>query len=128
MKSNNPVFARSEEFNGTANTSANPYGNQTYAGSGQAYPGYGQTPAGQGYGDPAQWGTGTPGQVDQGRMTVDSVVQKTAITLAVVSARSLRSAMVKVDAWPTRSRSARADSRDANVSMASAASAYISTC
>jgi uncharacterized YccA/Bax inhibitor family protein len=75
MKSNNPVFARSEEFNGTANA----YGNQTYAGGGQTYPGYGQTPAAPDYGTPTQ-------QVDQGRMTIDSVVQKTAITLAVVIA------------------------------------------
>ncbi|UUZ60388.1 hypothetical protein [Nocardioides sp. B-3] len=35
MKSNNPVFARSREFNGSANA----YGNQTYAGGGQALPG-----------------------------------------------------------------------------------------
>ena len=73
MKSNNPVFNRSEEFNGTANA----YGNQTYAGSGQAYPGYGQGPAAPEYGDPSNFGTGTPTQVDQGRMTIDSVVQKT---------------------------------------------------
>ena len=38
MKSNNPVFNRSEEFN---RASSNAYGNQTYAGGGQAYPGYG---------------------------------------------------------------------------------------
>ena len=79
MKSNNPVFARSEEFN---RSSSNAYGNQTYSGGGAAYPGYGDT-------DPSTWGTGTPGapgQVDQGRMTVDSVVQKTAITLFVVIA------------------------------------------
>ncbi|PUA82320.1 Bax inhibitor-1/YccA family protein [Nocardioides currus] len=83
MKSNNPVFNRSEEFNGTANA----YGNQSYAGGGQAYPGYGQAPSAPEYGDPSQWGTGTPTQqVDQGRMTVDSVVQKTAMTLAVVIA------------------------------------------
>jgi uncharacterized YccA/Bax inhibitor family protein len=82
MKSNNPVFARSEEFNGTANA----YGNQTYAGGGQAYPGYGQAPSASAYGDPATYGTGTPTEVDQGRMTIDSVVQKTAITLAVVIA------------------------------------------
>ena len=56
MKSNNPVFARSEEFNGTANAYGNPYGNQATM------------------------------QVDAGRMSVDSVVQKTAITLAVVIA------------------------------------------
>ena len=41
-----------------------------------------------GYTDPSQWGTGTPGgpgiQVDQGRMTIDSVVQKTGMTLGVV--------------------------------------------
>ena len=39
MQSNNPVFRRSEEFNRPA---ANAYGNQTYAGNGAAYPGYGQ--------------------------------------------------------------------------------------
>ena len=36
MKSNNPVFARSEEFN---RSSVNAYGNQTYPGGGDAYPG-----------------------------------------------------------------------------------------
>ena len=41
MKSNNPVFARSEEFN---RTSVNSYGNQTYPGAGQAFPGYGEPP------------------------------------------------------------------------------------
>ena len=74
MQSNNPVFRRSEEFNragGSAQT-------QTYAG----------------YGQPAQWGVGQPGGPlgydDQrpttagGRMTIDSVVQTTAITLGVV--------------------------------------------
>ncbi|MDZ5660520.1 Bax inhibitor-1/YccA family protein [Nocardioides sp. zg-1308] len=78
MKSNNPVFNRSEEFN---RASSNAYGNQTYAAGGAAYPGYGDTTS-----DPATWGTGTPGQVDQGRMTVDSVVQKTAISIALVFA------------------------------------------
>ncbi|WP_036491166.1 MULTISPECIES: Bax inhibitor-1/YccA family protein [Nocardioides] len=82
MKSNNPVFARSEEFNGRANA----YGNQTYAGGGQPYPGYGQAPSAPEYGDPSAYGTGTPGQVDQGRMTIDSVVQKTSISLAIVIA------------------------------------------
>ena len=76
MKSNNPVFARSEEFN---RTSSNAYGNQTYAAGGSSYPGYGDAGT-----DPSTWGTGTPGQVDQGRMTVDSVVQKTAISIALV--------------------------------------------
>ena len=74
MQSNNPVFRRSEEFN-----SANAYGNQTYAGNG-------------GYTDPSTWNVGQPGQPAQapapvatgGPMTIDSVVQKTAISLAVV--------------------------------------------
>ncbi|NPC45227.1 Bax inhibitor-1/YccA family protein [Nocardioides sp. zg-1230] len=78
MRSNNPVFARSEEFN---RASSNAYGNQTYPAGGASYPGYGDAGT-----DPSQWGTGTPGQVDQGRMTVDSVVQKTAIAIAVVFA------------------------------------------
>jgi uncharacterized YccA/Bax inhibitor family protein len=78
MKSNNPVFARSEEFN---RASSNAYGNQTYAAGGSSYPGYGDAGT-----DPSTWGTGTPGQVDQGRMTVDSVVQKTAISVALVFA------------------------------------------
>jgi len=71
MQSNNPVFRRSEEFN----TAGAP--NQ----------GYGQA----GYTDPSSWGTGTPGQpgvqapvATGGPMTIDSVVQKTAIALAVV--------------------------------------------
>ena len=74
MKSNNPVFSRSEEFN---RSGANTYGNQTYAG------GYGS--------DPSTWGTGTPGDTGYGApqapaapMTIDSVVQKTSITLGVV--------------------------------------------
>ncbi|MGB0100241.1 MAG: Bax inhibitor-1/YccA family protein [Nocardioides sp.] len=88
MQSNNPVFRRSEEFN-----SANAYGNQTYAGNGSAHQGYGQT----GYTDPATWGTGQPGQPGQptppvetgGPMTIDSVVQKTGIALAVVIVTAL---------------------------------------
>ncbi len=72
MQSNNPVFRRSEAFNGA---SSNAYGNQTYAGDGAQHQGYGQP----GYGEPVptQAGTGRP-------MTIDSVVQKTGISLAVV--------------------------------------------
>jgi uncharacterized YccA/Bax inhibitor family protein len=81
MRSNNPVFSRSPEFNGQAR---NAYGNQTYPGAGAAYPGYGQ-PGQQGYTDPATWGTGGPtAPVTTGPMTIDSVVQKTGISLAVV--------------------------------------------
>jgi uncharacterized YccA/Bax inhibitor family protein len=81
MQSNNPVFRRSEEFQ---RGGANSYGNATYAGNGSAYPGYGT--------DPSTWSTGTPGapghaperRTDSGPMTIDSVVQKTAMTLGVV--------------------------------------------
>jgi uncharacterized YccA/Bax inhibitor family protein len=80
MQSNNPIFTRSPEFNGSAGRNA--YGNQTYPGNGAAYPGYGQQPTN----DPSTWGVGTP--TDTGRaappMTVDSVVQKTGVTLLVV--------------------------------------------
>jgi uncharacterized YccA/Bax inhibitor family protein len=81
MQSNNPVFRRSEEFHaGGTNASGNP----TYAGNGQTYQGYGA--------DPSTWGTGTPGVPGQptqappstGPMTIDSVVQKTAISLGIV--------------------------------------------
>ena len=79
MQSNNPVFRRSEEFN---RPGTNAYGNQTYAGNGAPY---------AGYGDPATWSTGTPGvpgtqppTTVQQPMTIDSVVVKTAISLAVV--------------------------------------------
>ena len=80
MQSNNPIFRRSEEFN---RGGANLYGNQTYAGNGAPMAGYGQTT------DPSQWGVGTPGDTARapattGPMTIDSVVQKTAITLGVV--------------------------------------------
>jgi uncharacterized YccA/Bax inhibitor family protein len=76
MQSNNPVFRRSEEFRAGG-------AHQTYAGNGSTYQGYGA--------DPSTWGTGapgTPGQLEappsSGPMTIDSVVQKTAISLGVV--------------------------------------------
>jgi uncharacterized YccA/Bax inhibitor family protein len=75
MQSNNPVFRRSEEFN---RAGAAPQ-TQTYAG----------------YGQPSQWSTGQPGGPlgydDQrpttsrgGLMTIDTVVQKSAMTLGLV--------------------------------------------
>jgi uncharacterized YccA/Bax inhibitor family protein len=83
MQSSNPVFRRSEGFNGQ--------GTQTYAGSGISYPTYGapSQPA-SGYAEPTTWGGGSdqftaPTRVDQGRMTIDSVVQKTAVTVGVVA-------------------------------------------
>jgi len=78
MQSSNPVFKRSEGFNGQPATNA--YGNQTYPASGMTYPSYGSgtpgyAPEAPTYGGPA---------VDSGRMTIDSVVQKTGITLGLV--------------------------------------------
>jgi uncharacterized YccA/Bax inhibitor family protein len=73
MQSRNPVFTRADGFSGR-----NAQGNQTYPGNGQSY---------DSYGSPAGWGVGTPGQVtqvDQGRMSIDSVVQKTGLTLGTV--------------------------------------------
>lgn len=68
MQSNNPVFRRSEEFN-----SSSPYG-QT------SYPGYAPSP--QGYGEPGYAPPTAPPTTD--RMTIDTVVQSTAMTLGVV--------------------------------------------
>jgi uncharacterized YccA/Bax inhibitor family protein len=83
MQSNNPVFRNSDEFNGRA---SNAYGNQVYGAGGAAYPGYGQS---QTASDPSTWGIGTPGSptrtdTSSGPMTIDSVVQKTGISLVVL--------------------------------------------
>lgn len=83
MQSSNPVFQRSEGFNGRSSRSR----------SGISYPAYGApTQPAPGHADPSAWGSGSandqftvPGQVDQGRMTIDSVVQKTGITMGVVA-------------------------------------------
>jgi len=77
MQSNNPVLRRSEEFAGTSNA----YGNATYAGNGQAHAGYGQAPT-----SPVGQETGfREGPVGTGdRMTIDSVVQKSAISVGLV--------------------------------------------
>ncbi len=80
MQSNNPVFRNSDEFNGR---SANAYGNEVYGGSGSAHQGYGTSTAS----DPSTWGVGTPGtpgDTRTGPMTIDSVVQKTGLSLLVV--------------------------------------------
>ncbi len=75
MQSSNPVFRRSEGFNGQPAQSA------TATASGMTYPSYGSPAPGYApetsqYGAPTTLG---------GRMTIDSVVQKTAITLGVVT-------------------------------------------
>jgi uncharacterized YccA/Bax inhibitor family protein len=75
MQSSNPIFSRAEGFNGR--TSTNAYGNQTYPASGMTYPAYGEPPRGD-------VGQAPQTYVDQGRMTIDTVVQKTGITLGVI--------------------------------------------
>ena len=70
MQSNNPVFARNDSFNGRSGT-------QSYASPGT------------GYSDPSTWSTGTPGQgaqsgYDDRRITIDSVVQKSAMTMGLL--------------------------------------------
>ena len=73
MQSNNPVFRRSEEFQ---RGGANIYGNQTYAGNGA------QPATASRY---ARCRTGAPApRPARGPMTIDTVVQKTAITIGVV--------------------------------------------
>ena len=75
MRSNNPVFNRSPQFSGQP--------------ANQTHPAYGTQP---GPSDPSTWSVGAPGPqtgysptIEQGgRMTVDSVVQKAAMTLALV--------------------------------------------
>ena len=68
MQSNNPVFRRSDEFHRAG---------AAYQGYSQGYPGYQPSP--QGYGDPV-----AAPPVQAGRMTIDTVVQSTAITLGVI--------------------------------------------
>jgi uncharacterized YccA/Bax inhibitor family protein len=68
MQSSNPVFRRSEGFNGRATT------------SGMTYPAYGTPTRTDSYRtEPTYPGLATDG----GRMTIDSVVQKTAMTLGL---------------------------------------------
>lgn len=72
MQSSNPVFRKAEGFNGRSQ-------------SGMSYPSYGGRASTQTYGssyDPYTTG-GVPTQTGGARMTIDSVVQKTGITLAV---------------------------------------------
>jgi uncharacterized YccA/Bax inhibitor family protein len=74
MHSSNPVFNRSEGFNGRGSQSSQ--GTATYAGTSVGYP----TPGGP----TDTWQGGPTGYVDQSRMTIDTVVQKTAITMGIV--------------------------------------------
>lgn len=86
MQSSNPVFARSEGFNGRGRTA--------YPGNSTSYPGYG-----------ADYGTGvgvpTHTEPGLGRMTIDSVVQKTAITLGVVVLTAMATWFLTGDVFTT---------------------------
>ncbi|MER6938905.1 Bax inhibitor-1/YccA family protein [Nocardioides sp. NPDC127514] len=87
MQSNNPVFRRAEGF---GQPSQNAYGNATYGGNGAAYTGYGQ--------DPSQWSTGGPQAPSVGApMTIDSVVQKTAVSLGLVVLAAIATWMLTPD-------------------------------
>ena len=77
MQSSNPVFRRAEGFNGE----------RTYPASGMSYPSYGggQSPPTntQTYDPYSGGGGGLPTQTSTGPMTIDTVVQKTAVTLGL---------------------------------------------
>lgn len=86
MQSHNPIFQRSETFNGQ---SAQQHGHAGYPAGGQGHQGYGTgavPPPGQyapEHSDPSQWQYPTESPL-QDRMTIDSVVSRTAITLGLV--------------------------------------------
>ncbi|MBA3233493.1 MAG: Bax inhibitor-1/YccA family protein [Propionibacteriales bacterium] len=79
MQSHNPIL-NSAAFNGRTAASA---GQRSYPAGGQGYQGYGQMPAPPQGTDPSGWQYPT-GDVLQERMTIDSVVAKTAMTLGLV--------------------------------------------
>jgi len=75
MQSSNPVFRKAEGFNGRSQ-------------SGMSYPAYGSQPTGgtqtyDPYGTSGGYGGPTSTQTDRGPMTIDSVVQRTGMTLGV---------------------------------------------
>jgi uncharacterized YccA/Bax inhibitor family protein len=87
MQSNNPVFNRADGFNGRRTA------------SGMTIPAYDAAGAYSGYAD----GTGSGPVVtrtDSGRMTIDTVVQKTAITLGVVVVAALVTWLLTPDLTP----------------------------
>jgi uncharacterized YccA/Bax inhibitor family protein len=81
MQSNNPVFNRAEGFN---NQPAGSYGYQGYPAGGQGYQGYGQVPPPATQSPRFQY-PATEAALEE-RMTIDSVVNRTAITLLVIVA------------------------------------------
>jgi uncharacterized YccA/Bax inhibitor family protein len=79
MQSQNPILNNSATFNGRAAANV---GQQSYPAGGQGYQGYGQTPPPQGT-DPSTWQYPTEPSLQE-RMTIDSVVSRTAMTLGLV--------------------------------------------
>jgi uncharacterized YccA/Bax inhibitor family protein len=79
MQSRNPILNNSDTFNGRA---AQNYGHQAYSAGGQGYQGYGQSTQ-SAPSDPSTWAYPT-GQALEERMTIDSVVMRTAMTLGLV--------------------------------------------
>jgi uncharacterized YccA/Bax inhibitor family protein len=96
MPSNNPVFRNSEGF---SKPNANAYGNAVYGGNGGSY---------AGYGDPSQWSVGAPGSgpvaptTVSRPMTVDTVVQKTAISVGIVALAAIVTWLVTPDVVTTK--------------------------
>ena len=87
MQSRNPILNSSDTFNGRA---ADSYGHQAYPASGQGYTGYGQPQTPPPSTDPSMWQY--PADADQAlgeRMTIDSVITRTAATLAIVVATAV---------------------------------------
>ncbi len=80
MQSRNPILNNSDTFNGR---SAAQYGDQGYPAGGRAYQGYGAPSTAPQGSDPSTWQYPTD-QAMQERMTIDSVVMRTAMTLGLV--------------------------------------------
>jgi uncharacterized YccA/Bax inhibitor family protein len=77
MQSSNPVFRRADGFSGRRTASASGMSYPSYGAPSRTYDPYAPTGAGGGR-------TPTPTRADQGPMTIDTVVQKTGITLTLV--------------------------------------------
>jgi uncharacterized YccA/Bax inhibitor family protein len=81
MQSHNPILNNSETFNPRA---AQNYGHAGYPAGGQGHQGYGQVPPPPQSTDPSTWQYPSGPTTIQERMTIDSVVMRTAITLGLV--------------------------------------------
>lgn len=81
MQSRNPILNKSPAFNGKA---AQNFGYQSYPAGGQGHQGYGQVPPPPQSTDPSTWQYPTQTPTLQDRMTIDSVVGRTALTLLLV--------------------------------------------